>query len=289
MSSVLFYEKEHKYVSEDPNEDIFWISATTLIDMFKQPFDAIKESEKQARKKDGKYYGLTPMEIRLLWQTENKRSTDTGSWYHDYKERQTLRPKTITRDGIELPILENTFKGKAKVAPDQKLGAGIYPEFFCYLKSAGVCGQSDRVEIYNQKLYIRDYKTNKKIEKEGFTYADGTRKKMSGPVCHLDDCEFNHYALQMSLYMYIILRHNYHLLPGDIIIDHVKFKVAGKDKYGFPVLELDAAGDPIIETIEKIELPYMEMEVQAIFRWLRENRYEIMMKKQKALKDDKAV
>jgi hypothetical protein len=52
---------------------------------------------------------------------------------------------------------------------------------------------------------------------------------------------------------------------------------------------LDAAGDPIIEEIEKIELPYMEMEVSAIFKWLRENRYDIEMKKRKTSKDDKAI
>ena len=50
-----------------------------------------------------------------------------------------------------------------KIAPDQKLSNGVYPEHFVYLKSLGICGQADLVTIVNGKINIIDYKTNVKI------------------------------------------------------------------------------------------------------------------------------
>ena len=91
-----------------------------------------------------------------------------------------------------------------KIAPDQKLDEGVYPEHFVYLKSAGICGQADLVSIVNGYINILDYKTNKEIKENGFKNWEGVVSKMFKPVNNLEDCNLNHYNLQLSLYAYII-------------------------------------------------------------------------------------
>ena len=135
-----------------------------------------------------------------------------------------------------------------------------------YLKSSGICGQADLVEVVNGVVNISDYKTSKKIDRESYKNWEGISKKMLRPIHHLDDCNFNHYALQLSIYMYIILRHNPNLKAGKLMIHHVKFEEADKkDKYGFPIILLDN-GEPIIKEIEYIELPYLKKEIQKILK-----------------------
>ena len=51
-------------------------------------------------------------------------------------------------------------------------------------------------------------KTNKEIKEKGFTNWEGITSKMYKPVSHLDDCNLKHYNLQLSLYAYIIKKHN---------------------------------------------------------------------------------
>ncbi|NIP30428.1 MAG: hypothetical protein GTN59_07660, partial [Candidatus Dadabacteria bacterium] len=206
----------------------------------------------------------------------NNRATTLGSWYHNQREQDVLNCNTITRDGIELPIISPLYDNKIKLAPDQTLIQGIYPEHFVYLKSASICGQADRVEIVGDRIDVYDYKTNKEIKTEGYEFWDGTKKMMLGPVRHLEACEFNYYALQLSVYMYIMLKHNYNLHPGVLEIHHIEFEIDGKDENGFPVLAVDTEGNPIIQKVNQIELPYLKKEVIAMLTWLKEHKKMVL-------------
>jgi len=159
----------------------------------------------------------------------------------------------------------------AKVAPVQKIGEGIYPEHLVYLKSLGICGQADLVEVVNGYINITDYKTNKEIKSKGFTNWEGITSKMFKPVNHLDDCNLNHYNLQLSIYAYIIKKHNPKLKIGKLVIQHVKFKKVGEDKNGYPINE-HVNGEPVIEEIKIYELPYLKDEVTSIMMWLKDNQ-----------------
>ena len=163
-----------------------------------------------------------------------------------------------------------------KYAPDQVLVDGIYPEHMVYLKSEGICGQSDYVEVKEAKIYIRDYKTSKEIKREAFVNWEGITKMMLTPVNHLQDCHFYHYALQLSLYMYIMLRHNPNLSPGTLIIEHIKFEIEEEDKYGYPIYKKDENGNFIVKEIEEIELPFLKKEVHSIISWLKSNKQKLI-------------
>lgn len=271
-----FIDEGHIYANTDPSEDFEWVSVTRLVHQFVEQFDAPKMAEKCSKGKNPKYKGKTPEAILELWAKESKRSTDLGTWYHNQRESDMLSCNTITRDGIELPIISPLMDKNVKLAPDQSVTEGIYPEHLVYLKSASICGQADRVEIVGDRIDVYDYKTNKEIKTRGYKYYDGTRKKMLGPVKHLEDCELNHYALQLSIYMYVINKHNFNLKAGKIQIQHVEFEIDHLDESGFPVHALDASGEPIIAKINRHDLPYLKKEVIAMLKWLKINKQMVL-------------
>ena len=274
--SIRFYPETHTYESIDPSENINWISVTRLIHNFKEPFDTKKMAKLCASGKNPKYIGMTEAQIIESWNKENNRAVTLGSWYHDCREKDLLSCNTITRYGKELMIIDPLMDGEIKLAPDQSLSEGIYPEHLIYLKSIGVCGQADRVEVVNDVIDLYDYKTNKEIKLKSYVDRNGKSKKMLGPLSHLDDCNFNDYALQLSTYMYMMLKHNYNLKPGKMQIDHVEFEIEDVDQMGYPIIASDAKGDPLIKKVTPYEIPYLKSEVIAMFKHLQLNREKFL-------------
>jgi hypothetical protein len=275
--SIIFNAADHSYKSVTA-DDIDWISVTSLISNFKKPFDAEKVAASVSKKTKSKWYGIPPEKILELWKAEADRATTLGTFYHNQREADLCSLSSIELEGSPIPVYKPIEDGTLKKAPEQKLTDGIYPEHMVYIKSAGICGQSDLVEVVNGKVNIIDYKTNKEIKTESFKNWEGISDKMSHPVSHLDDCNFNHYALQLSIYMYIILKHNRKLRPGKIFIHHVIFEVEGTDEYGYPITKYASNGDPVVREVVQMEVPYLADEVISIINWLYDNRDQIKKK-----------
>lgn len=276
---IIFNPENHSYKSID-DDHIEWISVTKLISYFKNPFDANKVSKKVSKNKKSKWYGVEPELIKEIWNNEGKRATDLGTFYHNQREADLCSFASIEREGVTVPVfkpLEVSDTG-TKIAPSQKLEPGVYPEHMVYLRSKGICGQSDLVEVVNGKVNIIDYKTNKEIKTKSYVNWEGISEKMSAPVSNLDDCNFNHYALQLSIYMYIILKHNPKLKPGKIFIHHITFEKEGEDKWGYPISKKDDKGDPIVKEVNILLVPYLIDEVLSIFYFLNDNKDKIRKK-----------
>lgn len=269
--AVLFKASDHSYKSIDQNENINWMSVTKFVSLFKPKFDAIATSIKVSKNKKSKWYGMDPEVIRDYWEQESKRAVDTGSFYHDQRESDLLSHDTLQREGVQIPIIKPIIEGEYKYAPAQRLTEGIYPEHFVFLKSAGLCGQSDRVEVVKGVIDVIDYKTNKEIKTEGFRNWKNETQKMLGPCSHLDDCNYNHYALQLSTYMYIMLKHNPQYDPGQLMLHHVIFEKEGDDKLGYPILKYDDNNHPIVAEIVPYEVPYLRDEVISMINYIKEN------------------
>jgi hypothetical protein len=274
--AIIFKEQDHIYESIDENlekDNITWTSVTSFISKFKPKFDAKKQAKKSCKNKRSKWYGMTPKEILAAWDGETQRAIKLGNWYHNQREDGLLEFSTIEREGIEVPIIKPIIDGTGiKIAPEQKLKDGVYPEHLAYLKSAAICGQADLVTIVNGKVSITDYKTNKEIKEKGFTNWEGITSKMYKPLSHLDDCNLNHYNIQLSLYMYIILKHNPKLKPGKLIVQHVAFEKEGENDHGYPITRYDKQGEPIIKNIKIYDLPYMKDEVRSLIMWLKDKK-----------------
>ncbi len=266
--AIKFEPIEHKYVSID-DDGINWTSVTSVISMFKKPFDSDVIAEKSAKNKKSKWYGLDVNVIKEAWKNESQKAVNLGSWYHNQREKDLLSCNTIILDDTEIPIIQPLTEDGLKKAPDQKLGNGIYPEHMVYLKSAGICGQADRVEVINGVVNIYDYKTNKEIKTESYVNWEGISEKMLPPLHHLDDCNHNHYIIQLSLYMYMILKHNPRLKPGKLVIEHIQFKEAGRDAYDNRVVFYDTNGEPVVDKIVQYHLPYLKEEVISIINYLK--------------------
>jgi hypothetical protein len=274
---ITFTPQHHKYSSVEP-DGINWLSVTSFISNFKQPFEADIIAEKSSKSKKSKWYGMTPEEIKDAWKSEANRATTLGTWYHNCRERDICEVETMERHGTVIPVYKPIEREGIKYSPNQKLSNGVYPEHMVYLKSAGICGQSDLVEVVNGEVHITDYKTNKEIKVEGYTNWEGITQKMTAPVTHLDDCNLNHYALQLSLYMFIILKHNPKLKFGSLTIHHIMFEEVDKDKFGNPITALDTNGDPIVKDIVQYDLPYLKQEVISCLHWLEDNRHKLKTK-----------
>ena len=271
---IIFKSDGHIYESlnEDLEKDqIKWTSVTSFVGMFKPKFDAETQAKKSSKNKRSKWYKIPPKKILEIWNKESERAIELGNWYHDEREKRLCEFETIAREGVEVPIIKPiTDQNGIKVAPEQKLKDGVYPEHFVYLKSLGICGQADLVTIVNGKINILDYKTNKEIKEKGFTNWEGITSKMYKPVSHLDDCNLKHYNLQLSLYAYIIKKHNPKLKIGDLQIQHVTFEEEGKDEYGYPIAKY-VNDEPVVKHIKMYNLPYLKQEVQSLIMWLKDN------------------
>lgn len=269
--SVIFQADGHKYTSVDQFDEINWVSASRLSGMFKKKFDPVKTSIRCSQKKGGKWYGITPQEIRDYWIAENVRSTTLGTWYHEKEEKKLLGLDVTQRYGKEFKIIRSIWDGDVKVAPNQKLTPGIYPEHFAYLKSVGACGQFDEVIIDDEWVDIDDHKSNKDLMKPAFVNWEGVVDKMEPPLLHLDNCKLNEYALQLSIGMYMVLRHNPQLKARNMTLNHVTFEIESEDRFGYPILKLEN-NEPIIKDVKKVPVPYMKREVELVFDYLKRTK-----------------
>jgi len=274
---LTFIPQQHKYNSVEP-DGINWLSVTSFISNFKQPFEADLIAEKSSKSKKSKWYGMTPEAIKDAWKSEANRATTLGTWYHNCREKDICEVETMERHGVVIPVVKPIEKEGIKYSPNQKLSSGVYPEHMVYLKSSGLCGQSDLVEVVNGEVHITDYKTNKEIKAEGYTNWEGVTQKMLPPLSHLDDCNLNHYTLQLSIYMFMILKHNPKLKFGSLTIHHIIFEEVDKNKFGNPITALDSNGDPIVKDIVQYDLPYLKQEVISLIHWLEDNRHKLKTK-----------
>lgn len=268
---IKFDPEKHAYVSDT---GVPFASVTKLLSSYKQPFDAKLAAEKASKNRKSKWYRIPPDKIQEIWAAEANRSVTLGNWYHDQREKDLLQCQTVSYQGFELSIYNCSFDSTGqKMTGDQKLTDGIYPEHFIYLESAGIAGQSDRVTVANGKVDILDYKTNKEIKTEGFRNYEGITQKMLHPLKHLDDCNLNHYTLQLSIYMYVILRHNPKLRAGELTLQHIIFEEEfDKDPYGYPLYRKDEQGNPIVKNVVNYTLPYLKEEVITLLEHYKQSK-----------------
>ena len=267
-----FSEEEHSYISLDPNKPVDWVSVTKLISMFKPPFNAKEKAHKAVLNPRSKWFGMDPEKVQSTWTSESKRSTTAGKWYHSKREEALYDQNPLGIMKVFKPIMEGTFK----IAPPQKLDNNtLYPEHLSYSVSDLICGQADKVEVINHKVNIDDYKTIKNFKTEGFVNWEGISQKMLQPIDHLDDCHLVHYSLQLSFYLYMILRHNPQLLPGVLTIEHVIFELESSDAYGFPIYRKDDNGGFVVSDIKKYTVPFMKKEVFSMLEFCRNTKTDV--------------
>ena len=264
---VAYNDAEHKYIEK--NTGMVCVSATSLIHKFTQPFDAtfwsctkalealvtpeqfasVKEELYRKKKFDDKYvtkFGIQPetfiqkkYEILDAWKTKNEVACERGTAIHKMHEDRHMSGNTKELQHLGLG---GTFKlyTTNKIIPRE---SGIYPELLMHRISEDgklrIAGQADLVIIDGTDVHLLDYKTNAEIKKSSY-YNPTTRQRqmMQYPLNNIQDCNYMHYQLQLSLYMWMILKAHPELTPKSLTIIHYDHK----DKmtlYDIPYLEKD--------------------------------------------------
>jgi hypothetical protein len=250
---IKFIEDNHQYVDLlDGSTD--WTSVTTLIHKFEP-----KKDWGEIRRKYAKKHGLSEEEVAIRWSNENIKAVNRGTKFHAQREAELLSCETITIEDKPLficrPIIDNNGH---KIAPNQKLSDGIYPELMVAMKSAKICGQADYVEIINGRINIKDYKTNKELKWNGFINWEGIEEMMTGPLSHIPNCNGWLYALQLNTYAYIIRKNNPTLKLGKLELLHIRF-----DEY-----------DEVSEVIPHV-LPDLQSSVHNMIEYYKTNKHNL--------------
>jgi len=237
--NVGFIEKTHRY--ENVNDSsINYISVTTLIEKYGQPFDkdfwsAYKALEKllpseswkiekksllKTRKFDKlllKVYDISESDFNSAqqdilddWQRENKEACERGTKIHAGFEN------SFYSAGDNVNLSKFGIGGKficKKNYNELNLDYGVYPEYLIYRDSPDgelhLAGQIDLLIKSGNDIYLIDWKTNKKIEQKGFYNASKrSSEKMKFPLTNLEECNFSHYTLQLSTYAWMLQKIN---------------------------------------------------------------------------------
>lgn len=248
--NVCFNDENHCYWNVNDNEK--YISVTTLIHQFTQPFDkdfwsAYKALEKlipkdswavekksllNSKKFDKSIldvydisendFNKTQQDILDSWDEENRKSCERGTQIHsDIENSFYKKPKDIS-------LKKFGIGGKFECKKDHTeldLEYGVYPEYLIYRESEDgilrIAGQVDLIIKSGNEIVIVDHKTNKKIEQKSF-YNSKTRTsaKMKYPLNNLDDVNFYHYTMQLSTYAWMLQKINPNFVIKDLILNH---------------------------------------------------------------------
>lgn len=249
--NMAFEEDAHIYYDVTQPEKKF-ISVTTLIEKFGQPFDkdfwsAYKALEKLLSKSDfdiekksllnTKKFNKTILEaydidenlfnkeqqaILDAWDEENRRSCERGTKIHAELEN------SFYKKGKDIDLSKYQIGGKFECRKDHTaldLENGIYPEYLISRVSADgklcIAGQIDLLIKKGNKIIIGDWKTNKEIKMKSF-FDKNTRStvKMKFPLNHLDDVNYWHYTLQLSTYAWMVQKLNPEFEIEDLVLVH---------------------------------------------------------------------
>lgn len=193
-----FYEDGHYYTYKDKPISI---GATGLIEQYTQDFDAQAVAERVAEKQ-----GVSVQEVLDEWEYKNKFACEKGSTCHEYAQSiwNGEKWKALTFDESEeylnavgrIRMQARTFYYDYKDRLEH-----LADEFVIGSEEYDLASAIDHLFINKLTggLVLVDYKTNSDIHKNE-RYA----KNMKVPLNHLKDTTLNHYAIQLSIYKYLV-------------------------------------------------------------------------------------
>ena len=248
--NVAFNEDSHVYWDTTTNNK--FISVTTLIEKFAQPFDKdfwskYKALEKLIPADEWKIekksilaihkihkeilntYNISELDLNKTqqdildeWDKTNAESCERGTKIHSELEN------SMYNMGANVSLKKFGVGGKfvcdkGRTALD--LENGVYPEYLISRVSPDgalrIAGQIDLLVKKDNEIYILDWKTNKEIkQKAGFNTQTRSEVKMLYPLNLLPDCNYYHYALQLSTYAWMLQMINPDFVIKDLILVH---------------------------------------------------------------------
>ena len=198
--------QNHEYKLKT-NSDISFTSVTTFINSFFEPFDDIKISNHLVNNVP-KYFGRTPESLIEDWNVARKYGTEVHLEIENWIKNGT-EPKDSRA------VFAKSWIGGYVNKPHIK----TLSEVIVFSEELGIAGTID-ILMMNQdsnEYVLIDWKTSKRIDMKSFKGKMGIKKETK----KIEDCNYNHYALQLSLYRYILETY-YGININRQIIAHLK-------------------------------------------------------------------
>lgn len=249
--NIAFEEEAHIYYDVTQPDQKF-ISVTTLIHTFTNPFDkefwssykalekllskddwAIEKKSLLSTKKFDKVllemyeisendFNREQQAILDAWDEENRKSCERGTKIHSDLENSLYGKRR------DIDLAKYQIGGKFECIKDYNeldLEYGVYPEYLIHRVSEDgklrIAGQIDLLVKKGNKIIIADYKTNKEIKTKSFYDKNKkTSEKMKYPLNNLDDVNYWHYTLQLSTYAWMIQKLNPDFEIEDLVMIH---------------------------------------------------------------------
>jgi len=198
---IVFNEELHTYTNTDNNK--IYRSATTVLGDYTHEFDSNFHAERIAKRE-----GVTIEFILEMWKAETKKATDKGTKIHKIME-DYVKSGIIGEYGshefyasYDTIVTDHVIKYKT-----------VLSEQLLYTHEYEIAGTADLIFENDKSFTVGDFKTNKK-----FRYRTDFNDYLKDPISHLAHCEFNSYALQLSLYAYM-----YEIISGKICSNLIIF------------------------------------------------------------------
>ena len=165
-------------------------SVTTLVGECFDQFDADYWAAKTAPS-----MGMTPEEVKALWERKGEEARNLGTMMHAKIERHYLGLPNSTDDTYRL---FERFTEYYHLTPYRT-------EWTIYDEDSGIAGTLDLLNLHQGIFTIFDWKRSNKIMVCGSPETNNRWGKCAfSPISHIPDTAYWHYALQLSIYRYIL-------------------------------------------------------------------------------------
>ncbi len=251
---IAFEEAEHKYYTRIPSlrddkaeVEVTYTSVTTLIKRYSAPFDPDGTIAQRIADRDN-----VPVEhVRRVWKAKADEACLVGTRVHEVCE-DVLRDRAIRnrpRDEHERRLMQQAYEIASAVL---EFARPIGIEKIVFDMDIAVAGTIDLLcQMPDGGFKIVDWKTNDKIEHE-----NPYNKFMTGPLAHLADNDFNHYAMQLSVYQAILTRRGYIPANAPVTRDIFHIREDGVDHLAMPFLGAEAYAILLDHVVTNIKAPF---------------------------------
>lgn len=199
--TITFESSTHTYTD---NEQRPYTSITTLVASLFPPFD-----EQAAAAQVSARSGSLEMSIIQQWHEKAKASSEYGTLIHAYAESLILpgpdKPVMVASSALEKQAFDTVSRAVSMLADTYDFMATELIIFDPLYQIAGTVDILARNRATGA-LAILDWKTCEKITNQSYVNA-------FSPLQHVRDSKFNHYALQLSLYAFILTDPEYSAYP----------------------------------------------------------------------------
>lgn len=218
ISQYHFFERE------------FWLSYKAL----EQVVDPIKWNEMKmtllkSKRIDDKIflsvsreeYEKKKSEIDSEWKQKNDAAKATGTALHEKIHNMLVTDANSCKTSFGIP----TDQYKICATEEFLNSNGLFPEFRIEIpldETYLLVGIADLIIKDGNNIQIIEYKTDDKIEQHShFDMAKKKKKTMKYPLSKIEDCNFNHYTLQLSIYAWMLKKLDPDLQITSLQIYHI--------------------------------------------------------------------